>query len=182
MEGCFDLLSGYFGEDGDLARVNLVHELFTTPDLMRRAELLLTQDLGEMALSKAWTDLMTGDRDITLLAYTALQVESRRPGTVPQELLASLSEKVGGEKLGTRCVARLEGDAVEYIGEVEELLDRDTDLARLVACQHVSALTGSGNLNPESIERTRKAIAGDIARFDALLGGGAQPKGGREAA
>ena len=65
---------------------------------MRRAELLLTQPLGELALSKAWTDLMAEDRDITLLAYTALQVEARRPGTVPQELLASLGGKVGGDK------------------------------------------------------------------------------------
>jgi len=62
MEVCFDLLSSYFEESAALARVNLVHELFTTPDLMRKAELLLTQNLDEMALSKVWTDLMAEDR------------------------------------------------------------------------------------------------------------------------
>jgi hypothetical protein len=107
MEICFDLLSSYFEQGAELARVNLVYELFTTPDLMRKAELLLTQPLGEMALSKAWTDLMAEDAapltDLTLLAYTALQVEARRPGTVPQELLASLSAR-----LPWRIVAALE--------------------------------------------------------------------------
>ena len=135
MEICFDLLSSYFEQGAELARVNLIYELFTSPDLLRRAELLLTEDLGEMALSKAWTDLMKEDRDITLLAYTALQVEARRPGTVPQELLASLSAKVSGENLSTKCIGRLEGDAVEYIDEVEAMLRQDSDLGLLVAYQ-----------------------------------------------
>ena len=182
MEVCFDLLSSYFEEGAELAQVNLIYELFTTPDLMRRAELLLTQDLGEMALSKAWTDLMSEDRDITLLAYTALQVEARRPGTVPQELLASLAGKVSGEKLGTKCIGRLEGDAVEYIGEVEELLHRESDLEKLVAYQHVSELIDSDAVNPESLDRIRQTIQEDIRKFKVLLDGGAgETKGGMAA-
>ncbi len=173
MEVCFDLLSSYFEEGAELGRVNLIYELFTTPDLMRRAELLLTEDLGEMALSKAWTDLMNEDRDITLLAYTALQVEARRPGTVPQELLASLAGRVSGEKLSTKCIGRLEGDAVEYIAEVEDLLDRESDLDKLVAYQHVSELIDSGAVNPERLERTRRTIQEDIRKFEALLDGAA---------
>ena len=48
MEICFDLLSSYFQQGAELARVNLIYELFTTPDLMRRAVLLLTRGLGEI--------------------------------------------------------------------------------------------------------------------------------------
>ena len=169
MEVCFDLLSSYFEKGAELSRVNQIYELFTTPDLMRRAGLLLTENLGEMALSKAWTDLMSEDRDITLLAYTALQVEARRPGTVPQELLASLAGKVSGEKLGTKCIGRLEDDAVEFIGEVEELLRRESDLEKLVAYQHVSDLIDAGSVTPESLERTRQTIEEDINIFEALL-------------
>ena len=172
-EICFDLLSSYFEEGAELAQVNLIYELFTTSDLMRRAELLLTQDLGEMALSKAWTDLMNEDRDITLLAYTALQVEARRPGTVPQELLASLAGKVSGEKLSTKCMGRLESDAVEYIKEVEELLHRESDIEKLVAYQHVAELIDSDAVNPESLERIRQTIQEDIRKFEVLLDGGA---------
>ncbi len=179
MEICFDLLSSYFQQGAELARVNLIYELFTTPDLMRRAELLLTCDLGEMALSKAWTDLMKEDRDITLLAYTALQVEARRPGTVPQELLASLSAKVSGENLSTKCIGRLEGDAVEYIDEVEALLKQESDLGCLVAYQHVRSLIESGRVSPESLAETEHAIQEDLRTFERLLDGDtAQRKGG----
>ena len=79
MEICFDLLACYFEENAEIGRANLVYELFTAPELLRRAEILLTQPLGAFVLSKAWTDLMAEDRDITLLAYTALQVEARPP-------------------------------------------------------------------------------------------------------
>jgi len=179
MEICFDLLSLYFEEGAELTRVNLIYELFTTCDLMRRAELLLTQPLGDMALSKAWTDLMNDERDITLLTYTALQVEARRPGTVPQELLASLSGRISADKLSTKCVAHLEGDVVEYIEEVEALLDQESDLARLVAYQQVSQLVGSGNVNAQSLAETKHAIEEDIRKFEALLDGeAAEMKGG----
>jgi len=182
MEVCFDLLSSYFEEGAELAQVNLIYELFTTLDLMRRAELLLTENLGEMALSKAWTDLMHEDRDITLLAYTALQVEARRPGTVPQELLASLSGRFSGEKLSTNCIGRLEGDAVEYIEEVEGLLKRESDLDKLVAYQHVSELIDADTVNLQTLTRARQAIQDDISKFESLLDGDAgETKGGMAA-
>jgi hypothetical protein len=171
MEICFDLLSSYFEEGAELARVNMIYELFTTPDPMRKAELLLTQPLGEMALSKAWTDLMAGENDLTLLAYTALQVEARRPGTVPQELMASLSAKIMPGELSTHCISRLEGDAVEYIDEVEQLLEQNTDLARLVAYHRVSELVDTGNINPRTIKAIGDAIREDIRVFEALLKG-----------
>jgi hypothetical protein len=181
MEICFDLLSSYFEEGAELTRVNLIYELFTTPDLMRKAELLLTENLGEMALSKAWTDLMAEDQDITLLAYTALQVEARRPGTVPQELLASLSGKVNSESLSTKCMGQLEDDAVEYIEEVEELLRQDSDLARLVAYQHVSQLIESGRVNRECLAETARTIKDDIHKFEELLDGSNKRIGGKAA-
>jgi hypothetical protein len=171
MEICFDLLSRYFERDAELNVVNLVYELFTTADLMRRAELMLTQDLGELALSKAWTDLMAEDRDISLLAYTALQVEARRPGTVPQELLASLCTKVSSETLSTSSIPKLEDDAIEYIEEVERLLDRDTDLAKLVAYQRVSELVESGRVNRKTIQVTGRAIEEDLETFERLVAG-----------
>jgi len=158
MEIRYDLLSSYFEEGAELSRVNMIYELFTTPDLMRKAELLLTQPLGEMALSKAWTDLMAEKQDLTLLAYTALQVETRRPGTGPQELLASLSAKITPGQLNTKCIARLEGDAVEHIEEVEQLLAQDTDLGKLVAYHRASELVDTANVNPRTIRATGDAI------------------------
>ena len=169
IEICFDLLSTYFEEGAELTRVNLVYELFTTPDLMRKAELLLTHDLGEFALSKAWTDLLDEDRNLTLLAYVALQIDARRPGTVPQELLASLSDKIEPADLSTRSISVLTGASVEYVEEVEELLDRDDDLRKIIAYEHIRRLTKEGEVTPARIERTADAIEADIQRFESLL-------------
>lgn len=180
MEICFDLLSRYFEEGAELNTVNMIYELFTTQNLLRKAELLLTCDLGEFALSKAWTDMVDEDRDITVFAYTALQVEARRPGTVPTELLASLSTKVSRDKLTSKCIARLEDDDIEHIQAIERLLEQQTDLGKLVAYHYVNQLVLSKRITPETIADTKKLIQDDIAKMEELLDGKCQ-KGGKAA-
>jgi len=174
MEVCFDLLSSYFEEGSEIEKVSRIYELFTTPDLMRKAEILLTDNLGEFAASKAWTDLVKGDGDITLLAYTALQVEVRRPGTVPQELLENLSRKVTPSRLSTASIPELQGESVEYIEEVEALLDRDTDLGKLVAFDRVRNLAENERVTPADIEDTSQLIEQDIEKFEQLISNGGE--------
>jgi hypothetical protein len=170
-EICFDLLASYFEQGAELGKVNLIYELFTTPDLMRKTELLLAHNLGELALSKAWTDLLEEDRDLTLLAYTALQVEARRPGTVPGELLASLCRRINPSSVSSRGIPSLKGDAMEHIEEVERLLDQETDLGKLVAYHHVAQLADSASVTPQTVEDARQAIERDIHTFAAILAG-----------
>ena len=142
-----------------------------TSDLLRKAELLLAHDLGEMAQSKAWSNLMASGADLTLLAYTALQVEARRPGTVPQELLASLSSRIRDDRLSAGCIPKLENDSVEHVEAVEQLLDQDSDLAKLAAVQRVRMLAANGRVTPERLRETKTAIADDIEAFENLIGG-----------
>lgn len=180
MEICFDLLSSYFEANAEIGKVNLIYELFSTGDLLRKAELLLSEDLGELAHTKAWSDLVKENQDLTLLVYTALQVEARRPGTVPQELLASLSAKIKPENLSVECIPTLFGDAVEYIEEVEALLEHKEELHRMLAFQRVKALVKSKKVTPKAIERTRRKIRQDIETFEGLVNG-AREKGGQAA-
>ena len=85
--------------------------------------------------------------------------------------MASLSAKIMPGELSTHCISRLEGDAVEYIEEVEQLLEQKTDLARLVAYHRVSELVDTGNINPRTIKAIGDAIREDIRVFEALLKG-----------
>jgi hypothetical protein len=169
MEICFDLLSSYFSQDSDMGRVNLIYELFTTKNFLRKAELLLSENLGDLVACKVWNDLMNSDQDITLLAYTALQVEAHRPFTIPQELLEGLSKNINGDLLSSECIPSLAGLDIEYLDEVEELLDRDNDLARLIAFHHVRELVEEEHLTAEKIDLTRKQIEADIATFHSLI-------------
>ncbi len=172
LEICFDLLAGYFEPGSPMERTNMVYELFTTPDLMRKAQILMTQDLSELAKTKAWTDLTNGEGDITLLAYVALQIEARRPGTVPGELLETLSRRIAGERLSTDCIPELKRESLEYIEEVETLLARDSDLERLIAYGRVQELARKGGITPRGIEETRRLIEQDLAAFEKLLEAG----------
>jgi len=118
---------------------------------------------------KAWTDLVNGENDITLLAYTALQVEARRPGTVPRELLEGLSHRIGPDHLNSESLPRLEGDAIEYLEEVDALLEQDSDLGRLVAYQRVYELIDGGAVSPAEIEKARCLIQRDVETFRNLI-------------
>ena len=169
MEVCFDLLSSFFEKDSEIEKVNRIYELFTSGDLMRKAEILLTDNLGEFVHAKAWTDMVNDGRDMTLLAYTAMQVEARRPGTVPKELLESISTKISPDMLSSGCLPALNGDSVEYIEEVEALLDHETDLGRLVAYNRVLKLAKKDRINPSEIDNARRLIDQDLATFTKLI-------------
>ncbi|MFC1735527.1 AAA family ATPase [Candidatus Hydrogenedentota bacterium] len=169
MEVCFDLLSSYFAKDSEIEKVNRIYELFTSGDMMRKAEILLKDDLGEFVESKAWHDLMNGGQNITLLAYTALQVEARKPGTIPQELLDNLSQKVSNVRLSTACIPSLHGDSIEHIDEVEKLLEQESDLARLVAYNRVRTLAENEHISIDAIDETRQLIEQDVKKFEELL-------------
>ena len=169
MEICFDLLSSYFDGSSEIARVNLIYELFTTDNLMRKAEILLKESLSEFVNCKAWNDLMNSDTDITLLAYTALQIEAHRPGVVPSEILEGLSQRINPNRLSSECIPALQGESIEYIEEVEQLLDQEYDLARLIAYDQVKRLANNGGVTPEKIAGVKNAIETDIRTFQSLI-------------
>ena len=169
IEICFDLLSSFFDKDSEIHKINKIYELFTTNDLMRKAEILITENLGEFVSSKAWTDMINSDEDITILSYTALKVEARRPGTLPQELIENLSQKISGSKLSTDCIPNLQGDSVEYIEEIESLLNRYTDLEKIIAYNRAEQLSGKENITIKDIEETGNLIEQDIKTFERLI-------------
>jgi len=176
MEICFDLLSSYFDEKSEISKIDMIYELFTTNDLMRKAEILLTENLREFVCCKAWNDLLHTDNDITLLAYTALQVETHRPGTIPRELLESISRKVEPSRLSSGCIPMLKDQSIEYIDEVEALLDQNTELARLVAYNQVRRLVNKGSVTLENVSETQERITEDIRIFQNLIQGSQNQK------
>jgi hypothetical protein len=112
--------------------------------------------------------MMASGDDMSLLAYTALQVEARRPGTIPKEIIEALSRKVDPLKLTTKSIPKLKGESVEYIEKVEKLLERDSDLARLVAHDRVARLV-EDRVTRESIRQADEEIERDIETFEQLM-------------
>ena len=172
MEVCFDLLKGYFDDGSDIGKVDTIFELFTTADLIRKAHILIEEQLGDLVESKAWDDMLSGEQDITLLAYVALQVEARRPGTIPKEILTALGQAVNPERMSTGSLRALEGRNVDHYDEVVALLERDTDLERAVAYSRVAGMldTYGGNLSAGRIERVKHEIDSQLEELTALIG------------
>lgn len=94
VETSVDIMSPFLDENGDLSKLNLIYELFTTKSLARKTEILLTEDIEQFIQYKAWNGLIESSQDITHLALTALRVEAKYPGKVPNELLAALSARI----------------------------------------------------------------------------------------
>lgn len=171
---CFDLLKDCLENNGNSDKVELVYELFTSDDLIRKTEILITEKLGELVASKALNDLLKRGEDVTLFAYTALQVEAHRPGTVPQELLESLSSCIDSSNLGPECIPGLKDMAIECVDDIEKLLDRDSDMEKLLSIQRVKTLNAQKIITPNDIAETKELIERDIETFQKLMTEGRQ--------
>lgn len=132
VEVCVDLLGDYFTGKELLPKADLVYRLFTTNDLVEKARILLTEDLTEMVKTKAWHDLIEDtETDLTVLSVVALQVEANRPGLVPAEMMAPLSQRISSEVLERRTHS-IHGDmAPNLYPRVEEMYKHYADYGNL---------------------------------------------------
>jgi|GEM_PF-637861 len=169
VEICLDLLADYFRNGSDLTRTETIYRLFTCSDLLEKTRILLTENLSELAKSNAWNDLAEGDRDISVLAYVALQVEAHRPGTVPVELLEKLAGRIGSSSLSSASVPLLKNESIEHLDEVNRLLDQPSDLEQMIAFHRVRELADRGQITAEALGRVRKSIRQDAQEFKRLV-------------
>jgi hypothetical protein len=169
VEICLDLLADYFRDGSDLKRTETIYRLFTCSDVLEKTRILLTENLSELAKSKAWNDLAAGAQDISVLAYVALQVEAHRPGIVPVELLEKLAGRVGSSSLSSASIPLLKGESIEHLDEVNRLLDQATDMEQMIAFHRVRELAERGPITSEGLQRVRKSIRADMQEFRKLL-------------
>ena len=169
MEICLDLLSDYFRGGSDMAKTEIIYRLFTCTDLLEITRILLTEDLTELTKSKAWNDLCGGERDISILAYVALQVEARKPGTVPNELMEKLAGRVSNHRLNTESIPQLTGESIEFLDPLDSLMAQRTDMGKLIAYERIRELADGGTVTNAGVAWARQQIENDIQIFEELL-------------
>jgi len=169
VEICLDLLADYFRNGSDLVRTDTIYRLFTCSDLLEKTRILLTENLSDLAKSKAWNDLASGEQDISVLAYVALQVEAHRPGTIPVELLEKLAGRVGPASLTTSSIPMLKDESIERLDAINTLLDQPTDMEQMIAFHRVRELAEQRPVTAEALNRVRKSIRADINEFKKLV-------------
>lgn len=176
VEICLDLLADYFRDGSDLARTETIYQLFTCSDLLEKTRILLTENLSDLAKSKAWNDLAEGEQDISVLAYVALQVEAHRPGTIPSELLEKLAGKVGIHSLTSSSIPLLKDESIEHLDEINRLLDQSTDMEQIIAFHCIRELANQGRVTSESLRQVRSRIRRDVNEFKKLVACGELPQ------
>jgi len=171
VEICLDLLAEYFNDNADLVKTEIIYRLFTCDDLLEKVRILIQEDLTELAKMKAWNDLADSKENIAIIAYIALQVETRRPGTVPNELMEKLSSKITQSSLNTMSSHSLKEDSVEHIEEVEALLEQSTDMGKMIAYSCVTNLTLKSEVTLKDIAQAKEKIAANIEIFEKMMKG-----------
>ena len=172
LELCYDLLADFFKPDSELSRLDLIYELCTSRDPRRMVEILLSEDLGELARCRGWQTLLTGGENITSLAYIALTVEAHHPGTVPAEMLGGLSYTLSPGRLSSQALPQLVGEEIEYLDDIEALLaGAESDLERAIALERVRELTAGGGVSAQRIVETVEQIRRDLDWLGQLLKG-----------
>ena len=171
LDLCCDLLAGFFQAGSQLAKMDAVYELCTTSDLRRQVEILLREDLGELASCRGWQSLVTGEADITALAYIALQVEAQQPGRIPAEMLAGLSGRIAPANLSSQALPPLQGEAIEHLDQVEDLLrEAEGELETVVTLARLGELLQEVYISRERIQATRERVGDDLTWLREMIG------------
>ena len=171
LDLCTDLLAGFFQAGSQLAKMDAVYELCTTSDLRRQVEILLREDLGELASCRGWQSLVMGEADITALATIALQVEAQQAGRIPAEMLAGLSGRIAPGNLSSQALPPLQGEAVEHLDQVEDLLrEAEGELETVVTLARVQDLLQEVYISRERIQVTREQVHADLTWLREMMG------------
>jgi hypothetical protein len=89
--------------------------------------------------------------------------------SLSQEIIEALSKKIDVGKFGSSCLPELKGETIEYVEDIEKLLQQETDLKKLVAINRVKKLVKKERIFPKDINETKKLIQQDIETFKELI-------------
>lgn len=135
----FQQLQDYFDEDKDLATVELNYELMVSPNMVRKAEILLTEDIGAIAKNSAWTQMLQlQNLDMTALSLLALNMEIDNEGLIPSNVLDQMNKKVQ-QKLFNIHALTIGGQNVKFYKPIKDILSKyDNVLEKLICYLNVA--------------------------------------------
>jgi hypothetical protein len=139
LKNVFDQLKDFFLEDKDLIKVNLNYELMVSPDPIRKAEILINEDIGKIAKNSAWTRIMEETSiDISILCMLALNIESVNRGTIPPNILDQMTTKIDNKTIKIKKPI-LMGESIKYYDRVTDLITQGANkIEQIIICNEVN--------------------------------------------
>jgi hypothetical protein len=169
VDATFTNLRSYFDKDADERLLNLAYELMTSPDLVRRVEILLSEkDLDDMNRNSAWTKLCTeSNLDMSVLAMLVLKMEANNPGTIPANVVDQLAQKVDSRIIAPE-IRKLEPAQMIYADrlttQVEEFNSEEELPQKLMAVAKVNEWLRESAGDDTIPESTVKGLEEDVSK------------------
>jgi hypothetical protein len=156
---CFNLLSEYFKENSELAKVETIYKLFTCQNVLETLKILIKEDLSDLAKTKAWGDI-SKMHDGGIVALASLEVEAKRPGTIPAELIAALANNVTNELFTADQMKNFELQGMNWGPDVVNLISKESGINRCIAISVIRAAMAqvSGELSQQAVDQIRLDI------------------------
>ena len=134
----FDQLHDFF-DSKDLRMVNLNYELMVSSDPIRKAEILVNEDIEKIAKNSAWTRILEETSvDISILCMLALNIEASNQGTIPQNILDQMTKKIDYKSFNV-LTPTLIGQSIEYYDKVASLIDQaENKIEKIVICNEIN--------------------------------------------
>jgi hypothetical protein len=134
IETTFRLLEGYFSNKYDIKLLDVIYELFTTKDLLRKAKILFTEPIGEFAKAKAWKDVIESGDNVSksLIAYVALTIEACKPGTLPREFIKQMTDIINFELLTKISIKNIDESVYDFRSDILALFNEKNLLKKAI--------------------------------------------------
>lgn len=165
IESTFRLLEAYFTNKYDIKMLDIIYELFTTRDLLRKAKILFTEPIGEFAKAKAWNDVISSTDTVSksLIAYVALTIESCKPGTLPREFIKQMTDMINFDALTKISIKNISEDVYDFRDDIVKLFDEKNLLKKAIMV--VKFNQNNKQMTIASMTETKNNIEGEVEKL-----------------
>lgn len=172
IDNVFIQLGQFFEKNCDIRILNLTFELLTGTNIIRKAEILLSEDIEDLTKRSTWKNILEETSlDISVVALLALNLEVRNRGLVPANVLDQMTQKIDNELLRPK-VPPLTGSQLNYYTRVADAVAKGGNIIeRLLVCHNIKKLvedTKSSGMSDAHMEQFDKKNKEDIARLNSI--------------
>ena len=171
IESTFRLLEAYFTNKFDIKMLDIIYELFTTRDILRKAKILFTEPVGEFAKAKAWNEIITSGDAVSksLIAYVALTIESCKPNTLPREFIKQMTDIINFDALTQIKINNIDESVYSFRDDIIKLFDEKNLLKKAILV--VKFNEQNKHMTVASITETKNNIEGEVEKLYGELTG-----------
>ena len=156
-----------------MSKINKIYELFTTENVTTKARILLKENLGEFVHTKAWNDMISNsdDENIKLISMIALNMEAKKPGTVPKEMIDSIGAKIDIKDVEADTISDFTGDSINIGINVSSYINKMKGIRSAIAVSKLKRYMSKygSNFGESNFTDMKNEISEDIKVYEELM-------------